>query len=134
MTENTRKILIIDDNPDYLFTMETFLSRNGFVVITAEDGDKGLALVRRESPDLILLDVMMKSLYSGFEVCRQLKNDPDTRNIPIIGISGMKDELGVQFDINRDAEYFSPDIFFDKPVDKQSLLNSINNLLAQATT
>ena len=130
MVENRRKILIIDDNPDYLFTMETFLSRNGFAVITAEDGEKGLESVRRERPDLILLDVMMKSLYSGFEVCRQLKNGPDTRDIPIIGISGMKDELGVQFDISRDTEYFSPDIFFDKPVDKQALLNGINNLLA----
>ena len=76
MVENRRKILIIDDNPDYLFTMETFLSRNGFAVITAEDGEKGLESVRRERPDLILLDVMMKSLYSGFEVCRQLKNGP----------------------------------------------------------
>ena len=131
MNEKARTILIIDDNPDYLFTMETFLSRNGFAVITAEDGAKGLELIQREKPDLILLDVMMKSLYSGFEVCRQLKNDPRTRHIPIIGISGMKDELGVQFDINRDSEYFSPDIFFDKPVDKQALLDGINHLLAQ---
>ena len=133
MAENSRKIVIIDDNPDYLFTMETFLSRNGFTVVTADDGEKGLELIRKENPDLVLLDVMMKSLYSGFEVCRQMKNDPKTRDIPIIGISGMKDELGVQFDLNRDAEYFSPNTFFDKPVDKQALLNCIKNLLAETT-
>lgn len=131
MAENSRKILIIDDNPDYLFTMETFLSRNGFTVITADDGKKGLELIRKENPALVLLDVMMTSLYSGFEVCRQMKDDPETRKIPIIGISGMKDELGVKFDMNRDAEYFSPDVFFDKPVDKQALLKCINNLLAE---
>ncbi len=133
MAENSRKILIIDDNSDYLFTMETFLSRNGFTVVTADDGEKGLELIRKENPDLVLLDVMMTSLYSGFEVCRQMKNDPKTRDIPIIGISGMKDELGVQFDLNRDAEYFSPNTFFDKPVDKQALLKCINNLLAEST-
>ena len=122
-------ILIVDDNPDYLFTMKTFLLRNGFRVLTADDGQKALEHVQQEPPDLILLDVMMEALYSGFEVCRRVKNDPSTRDIPIIGISAMKDELGIQFDRSRDAEYFSPDAFFDKPVDKNALLKRIMELL-----
>ena len=130
MESDTKTILIIDDNPDYLFTMKTFLLRNGFRVFTANDGQQGLSLVQQEQPDLILLDVMMEALYSGFEVCRRVKNDPATRDIPIIGISAMKDELGIQFDTYEDAEYFSPDAFFDKPVDKTALLKSINELLA----
>ncbi len=130
MESDTKTILIIDDNPDYLFTMKTFLLRNGFRVFTANDGQQGLSLVQQEQPDLILLDVMMEALYSGFEVCRRVKNDPAIRDIPIIGISAMKDELGIQFDTYEDAEYFSPDAFFDKPVDKAALLKSINELLA----
>jgi len=133
MEDDKKKILIIDDNEDYLFTMETFLTRNGFNVVTASDGEKGLDLVLKELPDLILLDVMMETLYSGFEVNRRLRYEPAVQNIPIIGISGMKDELGVQFDLNRDAEYFSPDAFFDKPVDKNALLKTINDLLAKTS-
>ena len=124
------KIVIIDDNPDFLFTMETFLTRNGFNVETASDGSKGIDLVREHRPGLILLDVMMETTYSGFEVCRQVRNDPELREIPIIGISGMAEELGVKFDSYEDAEYFSPDVFFDKPVDKGALLEKINDLIS----
>ena len=65
------KIVIIDDNTDFLFTMETFLQRNGFEVHTAEDGQTGIDLIKKECPDLILLDIMMETLFSGFEVCKQ---------------------------------------------------------------
>ncbi|MDY6904441.1 MAG: response regulator [Thermodesulfobacteriota bacterium] len=129
MADNKKTILIIDDDADYLFTMETFLTRNGFAVETADDGEKGLALAKEIQPGLILLDVMMKSLYSGFEVCRQLRSDPLYKGIPIIGISAMKDELGVQFEPASDAEYFNPDAFFDKPIDKDALLVKINDLI-----
>ena len=123
------KIIIVDDNTDYLFTMKTFLSRNGFQVETAPDGQTGIELIRKERPNLIMLDVMMETTFSGFEVCRQVRNDPDLKNTPIIGITGMEDELGLKFDKYDDAEYFSPDVFFDKPVDKDALLQKIKDLI-----
>jgi CheY-like chemotaxis protein len=123
------KILIIDDNTDFLFTTETLLQRNGFDTLTAEDGRKGLDLVKKEKPDLILLDIMMETLLSGFEVCRQMKSDPALKDIPIIGVSGMGEEIGVHFDKDRDAEYFQPDNFFEKPVDREKLLAKINELI-----
>lgn len=126
---NPGKIIIIDDNRDFLFTMETFLKRNGFETLTADDGQKGLDLIEKERPDLVLLDVMMETLFSGFEVCKRLRTSPDLKNIPIIGISGMGDELGVHFDKQKDEEYFSPDDFFEKPVDKEKLLSRIKELL-----
>ena len=91
-------IIIIDDNLDYLFTMKTFLSRNGFNVETASDGTTGIDLIKKLKPGLIMLDVMMETTYSGFEVCRQVRNDAELKKIPIIGISGMEDELGLKFD------------------------------------
>lgn len=115
------KIAIIDDNTDYLFSTETFLSRNGFKVVTAEDGKTGFDLIKKEKPDLVLLDIMMESLFSGFEVCRQLKSDPELKKIPIIGISGMADELNVKFKKKKDSEYFNPELFFEKPVNKEML-------------
>lgn len=121
-------IVIIDDNSDYLFTMKTFLTRNGFEVETADDGESGIALIKEKRPDLIMLDVMMETTYSGFEVCRQVRNDPELKKTTIFGISGMQDELGIKFDKYDDAEYFSPDVFFDKPVDKEALLAKITEL------
>jgi len=123
--ENPARIIIIDDNPDFLFTMETFLKRNGFETLTAEGGQKGLDLIKEERPDLILLDVMMESIYSGLDVCKKVRTDPDLKDIPIIGISGMGDELGVRLDKWGDDDYFSVDEFFEKPIDREKLLDRI---------
>lgn len=120
---------MIDDNKDLLFTMSTFLNRNGFDTLTAEDGKAGLELVEKEQPDLVLLDIMMETLFSGFEVCKRLRTNPALKAIPIIGISGMGDELEVKFDEERDKEYFNPDAFFDKPVDREKLLEKIDELI-----
>lgn len=127
--DKPKKIVIVDDNKDYLFATETLLSRNGYEVMTAEDGNKGIELIKKEKPDLILLDVMMETLFSGFEVCRQLKQDPDLKSIPVISVSGMADELNLKFDKTKDNEYFSPDEFLEKPVDKDLLLRKIEGLL-----
>lgn len=130
MTDTPQKIAIIDDNTDYLFIMKTFFSRNGYETVTAPDGEQGMELIRAEKPDLIILDIMMETTFSGFEVCRQIRSDAALKKIPIIGISGMADEIGVKFNKTDDAEYFSPDVFFDKPVDKDALLLTIGNLLS----
>lgn len=129
--EHLSKILIIDDNPDYLFTMATFLKRNGFETLTAEDGQKGIDIIEKERPDLILLDVMMESTYSGLDVCKRVRVNPDLKDTPIIGISGMGDELGVRLEKWGDEDYFNVNEFFDKPVDKERLLSKIRDLLEE---
>ena len=126
------KIVLVDDNTDYLFTMETFLSRNGFEVKTSEDAEKGLELIRSERPDMLLLDVMMETLFSGFELCKQMRMDDEWKDRPIIGISGMGDELGIDYKQWPDYEYFKPDAFLDKPVDKQKLLRLIPETIEKA--
>jgi CheY-like chemotaxis protein len=130
--EKSLKIVIVDDNTDFLFTMETFLQRSGFEVLTADDGQKGLVLIRKERPDLILLDIMMETLFSGFEVCKQVRSDDDLKDIPIIGISGMEDELDISYHQWPDYEYFRPDEFLDKPVDRQRLLQLIPEVIQKA--
>jgi len=130
--EKDIKIAIVDDNKDYLFTMETFLKRNGFEVFTAEDGKKGIDLIQKEKPDLILLDIMMETTFSGFEICKQIRADLDLKEIPIIGISGMGEELNVNYDQWRDDEYFNPEKFLEKPIDKERLLIVIDEVLKKA--
>lgn len=126
------KIVMVDDNTDFLFTMETFLQRNGFEVLTADDGQKGMDLIRKEQPDLIMLDIMMETLFSGFEVCKQVRSDNDLKGIPIIGISGMGEELEIDYKQWPDYNYFRPDAFLDKPVDKQQLLQTIPQVIKKA--
>ena len=126
------KIVMVDDNTDFLFTMETFLQRNGFEVLTADDGQKGMDLIRKEQPDLIMLDIMMETLFSGFEVCKQVRSDNELKRIPIIGISGMGEELEIDYKQWPDYEYFRPEAFLDKPVDKQQLLKTIPEVIKKA--
>ena len=123
--EKTAKIIVVDDNHDLLFTMETFLTRNGFEVLTADDGQKGLDLIKEIHPDLILLDIMMETTYSGLDVCKGVRSDPNLKDIPIIGISGIGDEMDIQIDKWGDDDYFSVDEFFEKPVDRAKLLERI---------
>ena len=132
--DKAAKIMIIDDDSDYLFTMETFLKRNGFETLTAENGQEGLALIEKERPDLILLDVMMQSIYSGLEICKRLRSNPDLKDIPIIGISGMGNELGVRLDKWGDDEYFNVDEYYEKPVDREKLLERIKVRLAKGVS
>jgi CheY-like chemotaxis protein len=132
MMEKSLKVVIIDDDKDYLFSMETFLSRNGFTVFTASNGKDGLALIKKELPDVILLDVMMESLYSGLEVCKAVRSDPQLAYIPIVGISGMGEELGVKYEKYNDEQYFTPDEFMEKPVDKQQLRTVIEQAIEKA--
>lgn len=129
--EKPARIIIIDDNADFCFSIETFLNRNGFETLIAEDGGEGLDLIEKERPDLILLDVMMETTYSGLDVCKRVRSNPELKDIPIIGISGMGDELGVHLDKWGDDDYFKVDEFFEKPVDKGKLLSSIKEHLEE---
>ncbi len=126
------KVVLIDDNEDYLFTTETFLKRKEFEVYTAEDGEKGLELVRAQKPDIVLLDIMMETLFAGFEVCRLIRTDPDLKDTPIIGVSAAENMLDFEYSQGPDFKYFSPDDFMDKPVNKERLVKLIYSTLEKA--
>jgi CheY-like chemotaxis protein len=77
------RVLVVDDNPANLEIIETRLARQGYEIVTARDGDEALIAAREQTPDLILLDVMMPG-KDGIQVCRELKADPDLPFMPII--------------------------------------------------
>ncbi len=88
---DSKRILVIDDEPDVLDTIRVGLEIAGFEVLGGYDGQEGLELARAERPSLILLDVQMPKL-NGFQVCRELKQDPDTNAIPVIFLSARTDQ------------------------------------------
>ena len=117
------KVLVVDDNPQNLELLVAYLESLGCQVLTAVDGLEALEKVRTETPDLVLLDVMMPRM-SGFEVCRKLKSDPASREIPIIMVTALN-ELG---DIQRGVESGTDD-FITKPVNRLELTTRVRTLL-----
>jgi len=117
------KVLVVDDNAQNLELLVAYLDTLGCKVCTATDGLGALDKVAQENPDLILLDIMMPRM-SGFEVCRKLKTDPATRNIPIIMVTALT-ELG---DIERGVESGTDD-FITKPVNRLELVTRVKSLL-----
>ena len=117
------KILIADDNPTNVELLEAYLSDVDCQIEVAVDGRDSLEKVDRFKPDLILLDIMMPGL-SGFEVCKKLKDDPDTNHIMVLMVTALN-ELG---DIER-AVTAGCDDFLSKPVNKLELLKRVDNML-----
>jgi len=119
----TSKILIADDNLPNVELLEAYLAEADCEVAVAADGRETLEQVARFQPDLILLDIMMPKL-SGFEVCRQLKQDPTTNNILILMVTALNE----QGDIER-AVAAGCDDFLSKPINKLELLKRVENML-----
>ncbi|MBM4024606.1 MAG: response regulator [Planctomycetes bacterium] len=116
-------ILVVDDDPQNLELVQAYLEDIECRTEAARDGLEALELVAREKPDLILLDVMMPKM-SGFEVCRRLKEDPQTSTIPIIMVTALN-EFG---DIERGIDSGTDD-FVSKPINKLELLTRIRTML-----
>jgi len=104
-------ILIVEDNPASLDIMQARLTANNYEVITATDGEEGLAMAREKQPDLILRDIMMPKM-DGLEVCRRLKEDPSLSFIPIIMVTAKADSKDVVAGLEAGG-----DEYLTKPVD-----------------
>ena len=116
-------IMVVDDNPQNLELLQAYLEDLGSKVVSAVDGVEAMQAVARHNPDLILLDIMMPKM-SGFEVCRRLKEDQATCDIPVLMVTALN-ELG---DIER-AVAAGTDDFLSKPINKLELLTRVKSLL-----
>ena len=120
------RILVVDDNLQNLELLQAYLEALQCQIVTAHDGVEAMRIIEDDAqptPDLVLLDIMMPKM-SGFEVCRKIKESPDTRSIPVIMVTALN-ELG---DIERAVECGTDD-FLSKPVNKLELLTRVRSLL-----
>ncbi|MDQ1317117.1 MAG: two-component system, OmpR family, alkaline phosphatase synthesis response regulator PhoP [Candidatus Poribacteria bacterium] len=117
------KILVVDDEPDIVETVSFMLQARNFDVITASDGLEGLAKVRTEHPDLILLDIMMP-VMDGYEVCTKLRKDKDMKNIPVIMLTARGENEAV-----IRAHKSGADDYIVKPFSLPTLVSKLNKLL-----
>ena len=120
---STSKVLVVDDNAQNLELLVAYLDSLDCKVDTAIDGLDALEKIGLDCPDLILLDIMMPRM-SGYELCRKLKSDPKTREIPVIMVTALT-ELG---DIQRGVESGTDD-FITKPVNRLELITRVRSLL-----
>ena len=119
------KILYVEDNDDNVYMLRGRLTRAGFEVAVATDGEQGVAMAAAEAPDLILMDLSLPVL-DGWEATRRLKSAPDTRPIPIIALSAHAMEGD-----RAKAIAAGCDDYDTKPVDLPRLLGKIRTLLAK---
>ncbi len=120
-----KKVLIIDDDFDLVEAMRITLEAAGFDVIDAQDGEKGLEKLRKESPDLVLLDVMMSSMDEGFHVAYKIREETAIKDTPIVMLTAVGNQTGFQFDPGKDADFLPVDAFLEKPVNPGKLVDVV---------
>ena len=119
-----QRVLIADDEPNIVTSLEFLMTRSGYEVAVARNGDEALALVASFAPDLVLLDVMMPR-RSGYEVCRTMRQHPDWGHIKIVMLSAKGREAEVSKGLSLGA-----DAYVTKPFSNQELLARVGALLA----
>jgi CheY-like chemotaxis protein len=124
-----KKILIIDDDPDFIEATSTLLEANGYEVMSAPDGDNGFKKAKSEKPDLMLLDVMMTYDSEGFDLAIKLRDEPQTKQIPVIMITGIRRAKTLPFGIEPDSDWLPVKNILEKPVKPELLLSTVAEAL-----
>jgi len=125
-----RKILIVDDDSDFVEAVTMILKPKKFEVVAAYNGKEGIEKVKTERPDLVVLDVMMPE-KDGYTVCRELKSDPKWSHIPILLLTAVASHVPTTRFTQQMGMETEADDYIDKPVEPEVLVKRIETLLAK---
>ncbi len=129
MAEDRKKVVCIEDEPEMIDLVKLILGRKGFQVVGANGGREGLALIEREKPNLVLLDLMMPDM-DGWEVYQQMKAREDMKTIPVIIVTAKAQSI----DRVLGLHIAKVDDYITKPFGPQELLESVERVLAKVST
>ena len=133
--QQKKKILVVDDEPHVVAYLEMLLKDNGYETVSADNGEDGLAQLRKEKPDLVTLDISMPET-SGVRFYKEVKSDPDFANVPIVIVTAVTgyagDPYGYMKFISSRSNVPPPEGFFPKPIDKEEFLAAIQKLLSSS--
>ncbi len=122
------KILVVDDDTDFVFFTKTVLEQNGYEVISAVNGSHGRAVLAREKPGLVILDVIMSSVLDGLNMSRFMREDPAFGDIPIIMVTSIANtDYSTLFPTD---ENIGIDAFLTKPIKPADLMGKVEELLS----
>jgi CheY-like chemotaxis protein len=121
------KVLVVDDDPDFVKVTTRVLEKEGHEVVSASNGAKALKEMRQDAPDLVLLDIMMSYILDGLDVSREMAEDPGLQDIPVIMVTSLTAVQGSG--MFPSDEYVPVDQWLSKPVDPGTLVARINEAL-----
>lgn len=125
-----KKILVVDDDVELIGSMTTLLQGAGYSVISSSEGASGVELCKSEKPDLVLLDVMMKTKTEGMMIAKSLKEDPELSKIPVVLVTGIRSDMNLPFGLQADDEYLPVDDVIEKPFKPEKLLGMVRKVLS----
>jgi CheY-like chemotaxis protein len=124
-----KKVLVIDDDSDFVESILNLLEARGYAVASASNGKEGVQKAKSEKPDLILLDVMMTTKDEGFNVARELHGIEGLTKTPVIMVTGVRKEMNLPFGFEPDETWLPVKQILEKPVKPEVLLNAVADAL-----
>lgn len=122
------RVLLVDDDPDFIEANSIVLEASGFEVLTASSGADGLRMVKEEKPDVVILDVMMENTDEGFAVARRIRTRLRS-DVPIIMLTSVGKVTGYDFNPEENPDFFPVDVFLEKPVPPSILVNRVREVI-----
>lgn len=124
-----KKILIVDDDPDFVEMNKAVLENNNFAVLTAHNAKDGIKLIKEQKPHLLMLDVMMGSDVEGFDAVEEIRKLPEGEKLPILMITSFDKHHGAPWEGKPDRTWVDVDNYLSKPVAPDKLIGEISRLL-----
>lgn len=117
------KVLIVDDEPNILLSLEYLMKKEGYEVFIARDGEEAIEIINKEKPKLIILDIMMPNV-DGYEVCQYVKGSDELQHIKVIFLTAKTREA----DVNKGYEV-GCDLYLTKPFSNKQIISKVNELI-----
>lgn len=126
------KILVVDDDPDFVEYMRTVLESNDYKVVSAGNSEQGMLALTREKPDLVVLDVIMSSVLDGLSMSQRMAEDPDLKHVPVVMVTSIANTDYLALFPTDESIHI--DAFLTKPIAPAELLRQVDRLVAMTAS